>query len=62
MAAVCGMLAVRALPRSPRHALLELRARRWAPGVVEPVEPAPQDGRYAVLRVRAKRWALTERG
>ena len=56
-----GRLTYRTVPRSPYHALLELRARRWAPGVVEPVEPAPQDGRSAVLRVCAKRWALTER-
>jgi hypothetical protein len=30
-----------AAPRTPRHALLELRPRRWPPGVIESGEASP---------------------
>jgi hypothetical protein len=36
-----GRLALRGVPRSPRHALLELRTRRWPPGVIESGEASP---------------------
>jgi hypothetical protein len=34
-------LAVRAAPRTPRHAVLELHTRRWPPGVIESGEASP---------------------